>query len=144
MSYKHTIALDLDGVLANYDGWKGIYHIGDPIPGAVDFCNKLSEKYKVVINTSRCSQDGKSGHDSDYLKLQVTKWLDKHGFKYDDVYTGQGKVIASAYVDDRAVSCRPLDRDGNLMDVYQDALDKTDYLCNYTSLKEKDTDKPHK
>ena len=25
-------AIDLDGTLARYDGWKGIEHIGDPIP----------------------------------------------------------------------------------------------------------------
>ena len=32
MSTSGTIAVDLDGTLARYDGWKGIDHIGDPIP----------------------------------------------------------------------------------------------------------------
>lgn len=32
---KKTVAVDLDGVLADYStGWQGIEHIGDPIPGA--------------------------------------------------------------------------------------------------------------
>lgn len=26
------IGVDLDGTLAHYDGWKGVDHIGDPIP----------------------------------------------------------------------------------------------------------------
>ena len=30
------IAIDLDGTLAEYDGWKGIDNIGKPIKGAVE------------------------------------------------------------------------------------------------------------
>ena len=26
------IGVDLDGTLAHYDGWKGVDHIGDPVP----------------------------------------------------------------------------------------------------------------
>jgi hypothetical protein len=40
-------------------------------------------------------------------KTQVKEWLDKHGFAYDRIWTEQGKPIASAYVDDRGVACRP-------------------------------------
>jgi hypothetical protein len=37
----------------------------------------------------------------------VKYWLDKHGFVYSEIYIGQGKPAASAYVDDRAVRCSP-------------------------------------
>jgi hypothetical protein len=29
------IGVDLDGTLAKYDGWKGVQHIGEPIPAMV-------------------------------------------------------------------------------------------------------------
>lgn len=145
---RHTVAVDLDGVLASYDGWKGVFHIGNPLPGAVEFCNKLAERYRVVINTSRCNtlNEGRPADCTpDLLKKLVMDWLNRFGFKYDDVYTGQGKVIASAYVDDRAVECRPQDpghasTSNCAQDEFDYALIKVDYLCGYTSTKEKDTD----
>jgi adenylylsulfate kinase len=36
-----TIAIDLDGVLAQYDGWKGPDHYGPPMPGAIAFLESL-------------------------------------------------------------------------------------------------------
>jgi len=49
-----TIAIDLDGVLAQYDGWKGPDHYGDPMPGAVDFLKALIvADMQPVIHTSR-------------------------------------------------------------------------------------------
>ena len=32
MSFSGWIGVDLDGTLAHYDGWKGIEHVGPPIP----------------------------------------------------------------------------------------------------------------
>ena len=29
------IGVDLDGTLAKYDGWKGVHHIGEPIPAMI-------------------------------------------------------------------------------------------------------------
>jgi hypothetical protein len=152
MQKRHTIAVDLDGVLAKYDGWKGIFHIGDPIPYAVEWCNKLAEQYDVVINTSRCNPFAQGRPDnmsSAQLREIVIEWLNRHGFKYKDVYVGVGKLIASAYVDDRAVTCRPQDYPASNVTVNPDEWAKTEfdavtseieYLCNYTATKEKDVD----
>lgn len=102
---KKTICVDLDGVLADYSkGWQGVDHIGDPIPGAVEFVKKLNELGRVVIFTSRCSSVHK---DCTHAGVQVACWLQKHGFEYDEIYMGQGKPIASAYIDDRAIHCDP-------------------------------------
>ena len=30
------IGVDLDGTLAHYNGWKGIEHVGDPVPAMID------------------------------------------------------------------------------------------------------------
>jgi hypothetical protein len=100
------IAVDLDGVLAQYSGWQGIDHIGDPVPGAAEFMKALSKHGRVTVFTTRCNtQVNKETPKA--LAARVQKWLDKHSIKCDEVYTGTGKPLAVAYVDDRAVVCRP-------------------------------------
>jgi hypothetical protein len=102
-----SICIDLDGVLAKYDNWKGLEHFGEPIPGAVDFTRQMVKKYRVIIFSSRTHEE--EGRDlTDATKL-VGSWLDRHGFAYDEIYTGRGKPFASAYIDDRGVACRPQD-----------------------------------
>ena len=109
---KRSVCVDLDGVLASYrDGWKGVEQIGDPIPGAVEFTRQLSEFARVVIFTTRVKRDMDDRppqyQEPGALLALVQGWLDRHGFTYDEIYEGQGKPIASAYIDDRAVVCRP-------------------------------------
>ena len=41
------------------------------------------------------------------MKIRIIDWLEKYKFPYTDVYIGQGKPRASAYIDDRAVHCSP-------------------------------------
>jgi len=101
---KKTVCVDLDGVLAHYDGWKGVDHIGDPRPGAVDFTKALSLIADVVIFTTRCNEEMNKPEKAHLLVNRVRAWLDKHGFQYADVYAGQGKPIAAAYIDDRAIA----------------------------------------
>ena len=116
---KKTVLVDLDGVLADYSqGFKGIENIGDPIPGAVEFSKRLASFARVVIYTTRCKaySEGVPGPDgvpepnrSDPSVLVgiVKAWLDKHGFAYDEIYSGQGKPFAACIIDDRAVNCNP-------------------------------------
>ena len=50
------IGVDLDGTLAEYDGWKGYEHIGAPIPAMVDRVKRwLAEGRCVKIFTARVS-----------------------------------------------------------------------------------------
>ncbi len=51
------IGVDLDGTLAEYHGWKGEWHIGDPIPLMVERVQKcLADGIEVRIFTARaCS-----------------------------------------------------------------------------------------
>ena len=54
------IAVDLDGTLAEYYGWKGVEHIGKPIPLLVDRVKRwLAEGKDVRIFTARitCFED---------------------------------------------------------------------------------------
>ncbi len=142
---KKTVCVDLDGVLADYSkGWQGVDKIGDPIPGAVEFTKNLREFARVVIYTTRCK--GKMfdrNERPEFLAGIVKAWLDRNGFAYDEIDVGQGKPIAAAYIDDRAVVCRPqspfvLPIDDNSVrsdpaitrhDVYREALWAARNLC---------------
>lgn len=109
---RRTVAVDLDGVLASYDGWKGLDTIGHPIPGAQDFVRRLLGFADVVVFTTRCNADFSrpAGETRETLAARVRRWLEIHRFPAEaTVYTGAGKPAANAYVDDRAVVCRPQD-----------------------------------
>lgn len=85
-----VVCVDLDGVLADYHGWKGSAQIGALLSGAREFLAALAERgYYVVILTAR--QD----HDA------VRAWLDSHELAYRRVTST--KVPAIAYIDDRAL-----------------------------------------
>lgn len=105
-----TVCVDLDGVLAQYDGWNGVLNIGDPIPGAREFLIGLSEFAKVCIHTTRtnavANKDSKMNEQE--LRSNVKDWLVKHRLPFDSIACGEGKPLAVAYVDDRAVVCRPM------------------------------------
>jgi len=132
---KPRVCVDLDGVLAEYAGWQGIDFTGPPLPGAVDFTRKLSEFADVVVFTTRCSvephrvelgEPTRPASDLAPRLLQKVKyWLDKHKIAYAEIYIGQGKPLASAYVDDRAVTCHP-QRDPKAFDA---ALRRVRALC---------------
>lgn len=58
MSNQGWIGVDLDGTLARYDGWRGIEHIGEPVPAMVDRVKAwLAEGRDVRIFTARVSGD---------------------------------------------------------------------------------------
>ena len=123
---RRRVCVDLDGVLAKYDRWKGIDHFGQPIPGALEFMKKLSKFAEITIFTSRCAQDVLEGSriTPGQLRIKVIEWLEKHDFPYTDVYIGQGKPRAAAFIDDRAVHCSP-QRDP---DAFAEALKMTRIL----------------
>ena len=51
--FKKTILVDLDGVLNTYTGTYDENYIPEIREGAYDFVKKLSEKYKVILFTTR-------------------------------------------------------------------------------------------
>ncbi len=132
---RPRVAVDLDGVLAEYSGWQGIDFTGAPLAGSVEFTRRVSEFADVVIFTTRCAAEpnrielgepSRPAFDLAQRLLQKVKYyLDKHGFVYAEIYTGQGKPPASAYIDDRAVACHP-QRD---KDAYANALLMARALC---------------
>ncbi|WP_323736285.1 hypothetical protein PXD04_10440 [Methanosphaera sp. ISO3-F5] len=87
---KPIVAVDYDGVLNQYEGWKGENHLPQPIKGVEQFLQKLSEEYNVVIFTCR---DNK----------KVREWLREYELdKYVYAVTIT-KPQAVAYIDDRSI-----------------------------------------
>lgn len=95
---RRTIAVDFDGVIADYDGYKGIGVLGNPRPDVLEVMRQLrAEGWKILIHTTR-------GAD------EIADYLAKHGVPHDEVnrnsdYQNAGpKPVADLYWDDRAVS----------------------------------------
>ena len=105
MTEEHgpTVCMDLDGVLAEYTGWKDGYHIGPPNPGARKLAHMLRDAdIRVIAFTCRTNQ-AFEGYDYAKVAQNIIDWLEEHGLGFIELHEGGGKPFASAYVDDRAV-----------------------------------------
>jgi len=139
--HKQTVLVDVDGVLAEYDGWDGLDNIGNPIPGARGFLNGLQTSgYEIVIYSTRAN----AVLNADELSLReratcpetvvrkLAEWLDEHNMPYDRIETG--KPLAVAIIDDRAVPCRPQSEDsvqpGNSVEEFEKARKTVDQIAN--------------
>jgi hypothetical protein len=89
---KKTLAIDFDGTLSAYTGWKGeTAPLDPPLPGAVDFLNEcLDHGFKVTIFTTRPIQ-------------LVDEWLDQYAGPdvANVVEITNLKPPAWLYIDDR-------------------------------------------
>lgn len=122
---KQSVAVDLDGVLAQYDGWKGVGVFGEVVPGAKEFLEALHQAgYHIVIHTTRVSgtvnpipddweKDRKLEFNTRltnwrlHLAALVMDWLSENRLRFDEVWSRPGKPSAVAYVDDHSVLCIP-------------------------------------
>src|SRR5216684_3586931 len=94
---RRTIAVDFDGVIAEYDGWKGVGVLGGPRSDVVKVLDILrSEGWKVVVHTTRGQEE-------------IADYLAKYDIPHDEInhnsdYRTKGtKPVADVYWDDRAV-----------------------------------------
>jgi len=98
-SDSRWIGVDLDGTLAEYDGWKGHDQIGDPIPRMLRRVRAwVLSGYNVRILTTR-------GRDYKHRK-PVERWLARHGLRGLKVTTSKDHHMIALF-DDRAVSVKP-------------------------------------
>lgn len=73
-------AVDLDATLAVYDGWKGIDHIGEPVPAMVARVKQmLAEGKDVRIFTARVCTDGLRGEwEANLARTVIQQWCLEH------------------------------------------------------------------
>ena len=72
------IAIDLDGTLAEYHGFKGIDHIGEPVIAILEKVKVLvAAGTAVKIFTARVSGD--NAVENEKARMAIWVWLEKHG-----------------------------------------------------------------
>lgn len=114
-----TIAVDFDATLAKYSKYEGPTKIGKPIKGAREFLRQLkARKLYILVFSCRAMEHG--GYEA------MEDWLVRYRMPYDAIYRGIGKPYATAYVDDRGVTCRPQEDP----EAFDTALEWIDYLCH--------------
>lgn len=77
------IGVDLDGTLAHYDGWRGVAHIGEPVPDMLDRVRRwVASGIDVRVFTARVGRvhsESESERNDGYLaKQHIEEWLIKH------------------------------------------------------------------
>jgi hypothetical protein len=91
-----TLAIDFDGVLSAYRGWKGPSHLDAPLEGAIDALRRYMTVYEVVIFTTRA--------DTEEGGAALRSWLRNAGLKeeeIDRIEITNRKPPAWLYIDDR-------------------------------------------
>tara|TARA_Y100000296_G_C5120652_1_gene230231 strand:- start:648 stop:1034 length:387 start_codon:yes stop_codon:yes gene_type:complete len=100
---KNVIAIDFDGVI--HDHYLGFHDgtvYGEPIPGALEAIEELSNNYKIVIFSSKANPDrplieGKTG-----VEL-IWEWLERHKINCYVKDVTFSKINAKYYIDDKAI-----------------------------------------
>lgn len=89
-----VICIDLDGVLNDFDQWRGADYFHPPRPGAREFLRQLHQcGYQIVIFTVR-------------WKPHVEQWLVDHQLDEFVLEVTDKKRPAHVYIDDRALCFR--------------------------------------
>jgi len=97
-----TVAVDLDGTILEYDGWKGHNHFGRPIDGVRAALTELKRMgFVIIIWTNRFNRE------------KIEEVLRKEGIPFDYINENpyqppdiSNKIYADFYIDDRAVEFR--------------------------------------
>ena len=96
---KRIIAVDLDGTLAHYDGWKGIGHIGAIIPSVANaILLAKKEGADIWIFTARVSDP----KDAEEAGNAIVAYLTENGIPFDGLTAIKHKFFTEFW-DDRAI-----------------------------------------
>jgi adenylylsulfate kinase len=94
---RRTIAVDFDGVISNYDGWKGPNMLGAPREDVrLVLHNLRADGWKIIIHTTRSGDS-------------IISYLQQFDIPFDEInensdYKNAGhKPVATVYWDDRAL-----------------------------------------
>lgn len=85
---KRTLLVDFDGTIEQYDGWKGVDWLGEPLEKARHAMILLEKDFRLVCFTTREAE-------------LVEPWLRQHGFPKMKV--SNLKEPAHLIIDDRVV-----------------------------------------
>lgn len=112
------VGFDLDGTLAEYNGWKGKEHIGKPIKDMVLVAKQYhNQGKKVKIFTARVSDDADRAEAEKYIESWCKKNL---GFVPEITY--KKDALMETCFDDRCMQVFP-NTGTPVMEAFNDALD---------------------
>ena len=106
-SPTRILSVDLDGCLAEYNGWKGYTVIGKPRPHVAKMVRQEhAAGTRIIIHTARVTNKSNTILPEALEALRV--WLKKYRVPYHEIWLGTGKPYASLYLDDKAhnIDCR--------------------------------------
>lgn len=103
---KKTVALDLDGVIYDYDGWKGKTSFENgPIEGSFNFIRELIDNdFDVCIYTCRLELSNVLNSENGAVVSALEKWFEAHGLEnsyLSKIRFSISKPPAILYIDDR-------------------------------------------
>ena len=98
---SHTYAFDFDGVITQYDGFRGVEYTGEPNASVVEAIRALKRLgHKIIVHSTRGD-------------ASLRAYCTEHDIPFDYINCNPeresenpGKPIAYAYIDDRAVCYR--------------------------------------
>lgn len=92
-----NIAIDLDGTIAEYKGFKGSHVIGNPFPYTKEWLKALvNQGHNLSLFTARAV-------DNENIEI-LEDWLIKHELKeYFDYITNKKEYFFDLFIDDRAI-----------------------------------------
>lgn len=97
------IGVDLDGTLAHYEDWSGVYHIGSPIAPMVERVKRwVAKGYCVKIFTARYSE----ANDKAVVTKVIQDWLEANGMPRLEVTATKDFKMVQLW-DDRCVQVQP-------------------------------------
>lgn len=106
MKGRKVVCVDLDGCLANFDGWKGFFSIGKPNKRIVFMIRNLKKMgCEIIVHSCRVTTaDHKLFHPS---VKNLKNWLKKNRVPFDEIWTKVGKPFGHVYIDDNSfnVNC---------------------------------------
>ena len=95
------IGVDLDGTLAHYDGWKGIEHVGAPVPAMLERVKSWLDAGRTVkIFTARVCREAEE------VTAHIHAWCATHGLPALEVTNIKDFGMIELW-DDRAVQVVP-------------------------------------
>jgi hypothetical protein len=111
MPQQGWIGVDLDGTLAQYEGWQGHLHIGSPVEAMVERVRSWVERghplygpVVVKIVTARVSRQ--AGEDAEAARRQIQRWCREYIGHVLEVTNEKDFGMIELW-DDRAVQVEP-------------------------------------
>lgn len=102
---RYTVCVDVDGTLAEYQGWKSYTQVGAPIKSMVGTLRAIiASRPSVYIIVHTCRVTTVDNKIIPAAVETLTRWLKTHEVPYDEIWMGTGKPYANVYIDDMAAN----------------------------------------